>query len=107
MPAGGPQRGLGGGRGQDAASRGAGRAPGCLNGARPTAPGVGRGPAPFYLSLGRRPVGGVQELGLLATPKQGQVRTRLALAASESVGASSVSSGSRCSLRLFLQAARH
>ena len=75
VPAGGRRRGLGGGRGRDAASRGAGSAPGSPNGALPTAPGACRGPAPFPCSPGRGPVGGAPEPGLLATAKQGQVQT--------------------------------
>ena len=47
------------------------------NGALPTAPRASRGPAPFQRSLGRWPVEGMREPGLLATPKQGHVRTGL------------------------------
>lgn len=85
IPAGGRQRGLGGGRGRDTSSKGlAGRrARGCPNGARPTATGACHGPAPFRAS---RPVGGLREPGLLATPKQGHVRTGLALTGCGPVG---------------------
>ena len=79
-PAGGRRRGLGGGRGRDAVSRGAGPAPGSSNGALPAAPGACRGPAPFPCAPGRGPVGGAPEPGLLATAKQGQVQTDRELA---------------------------
>lgn len=47
------------------------------NGALPTAPGASRGPAPFRRSQGAGQRGGAREPGLLATSKQGHVRTGL------------------------------